>query len=141
MISDQYINSLIGEGTLFKGDLEIKGLLRIDGDFQGSVKSSGRVLVGPTGRARCAIHAKDVVVGGVVKGDIYAEGKVILLASGLVLGNIFSPQLTVEDGALWEGYGFVTLRIRDEGIQPIQTQNTYTLKLKNRPATADQPRI
>ena len=40
------VNSLIGEGTRFRGDFDLEGLLRIDGDFEGSVRTKGRVLVG-----------------------------------------------------------------------------------------------
>ncbi|MCK5736372.1 MAG: polymer-forming cytoskeletal protein, partial [Spirochaetaceae bacterium] len=58
------INSIIGDGTRFRGDLDLKGLLRIDGDFEGNIRTEGRVLVGKGGRARCLIVADTVVVGG-----------------------------------------------------------------------------
>ncbi|MFW5686046.1 MAG: bactofilin family protein, partial [Spirochaetota bacterium] len=61
---DSLINSIVGPGTFFRGHLELSGLLRIDGDFSGSVKTDGRVIVGQAGRADCAIEAATVVVGG-----------------------------------------------------------------------------
>ncbi len=97
------VNSIIGYGTTFKGDLDLKGLLKIDGDFSGSIKAEGKVLVGHTGRAKCSIFAKTVVVGGVVKGDIYADDRVVVLSTGVVLGNIRSPRLVVEEGVLFNG--------------------------------------
>ena len=102
------INSIIGEGTRFRGDLDLKGLLRIDGDFEGNVRTDGRVLVGKGGRARCLIEADTVVVGGIVKGDIKAATKVVLLSTCVMIGNISSPQLIVEEGVLLHGYATVT---------------------------------
>lgn len=97
------INSIIGFGTVFSGDLDLTGLLKIDGDFSGSVKAEGKVLIGHTGRAKCSIFAKTVVIGGVVKGDIYAEDRVVVLSTGMVLGNIRAPKLVMEDGVLFNG--------------------------------------
>lgn len=97
------VNSIIGFGTVFSGDLDLSGLLKIDGDFSGSIKAEGKVLIGHTGRAKCSIFAKTVVVGGVVKGDIYAEDRVVVLSTGMVLGNIRSPRFVMEEGVLFSG--------------------------------------
>lgn len=102
-VNTNVINSIIGTGTVFKGDLDLTGLLKIDGDFSGSVKAEGKVLIGYTGRAKCSIFAKTVVVGGVVKGDIYAEDRVVVLSTGMVIGNIRSPRLVMEEGVLFSG--------------------------------------
>ncbi len=98
-----FINSIIGEGTKFSGELELAGLLRIDGDFSGSINTSGKVLVGKTGRAECNIVAGTAVVGGIVHGNIYSSGKVVILATGMVIGNIQAQQLVVEEGVLLHG--------------------------------------
>ncbi len=98
-----FINSIIGEGAVFKGDVSLKGLFRIDGDFRGSIKNADKVLVGRNGRAQCSINAGTVVVGGVVKGDIHSSEKVVVLSTGMVIGNIFTPRLMVEDGVVLNG--------------------------------------
>ncbi|MCD6342786.1 MAG: polymer-forming cytoskeletal protein [Spirochaetaceae bacterium] len=98
------INSIIGDGTGFRGDLDLKGLLRIDGDFEGNIRTDGRVLVGKAGRARCLINADTVVVGGIVKGDIKASGKIVLLSTCVMIGNIRAPQIIVEEGVLLHGH-------------------------------------
>ncbi|TFG59737.1 MAG: polymer-forming cytoskeletal family protein, partial [Spirochaetales bacterium] len=59
-----FINSIVGEGTRFRGELDLDGLLRIDGDYFGSIKTTGKVLVGKNGRAECTIRAGTVVIGG-----------------------------------------------------------------------------
>ncbi len=98
------INSIIGDGTRFRGDLDLKGLLRIDGDFEGNIRTDGRVLVGKSGRARCLINADTVVVGGIIKGDIKASGKIVLLSTCVMIGNIRAPQIIVEEGVILHGH-------------------------------------
>jgi len=98
-----FINSIIGEGAHFNGDISLKGLFRIDGDFSGTIKEADKVLIGRNGRAQCSIHAGTVVVGGVVKGDIVSTEKVVILSTGMVIGNISTPRLMVEDGVVLNG--------------------------------------
>jgi cytoskeletal protein CcmA (bactofilin family) len=100
---DAFVNSIVGEGTHFRGHLELAGLLRIDGDFSGSIRTAGRVLIGRNGRADCTIQAGTVVVGGVLRGTIHSTEKVIILSSALIIGDIYSPRLIVEDGVILDG--------------------------------------
>lgn len=100
---ESLINSIVGPGTFFRGHLELNGLLRIDGDFSGSVKTEGRVIIGQAGRADCAIQAGTVVVGGLFRGEILAYEKVVLLSSSIVIGTISAPRLVAEDGVILTG--------------------------------------
>lgn len=111
---DSLINSIVGEGTHFRGNVELDGLMRIDGDFTGSIRSNGKIIVGKNGRADCTIHAGTVVVGGVFRGALYASEKVIILASALVIGIIHSPRLIAEEGVLIDG----EFRIYGAPVQP-----------------------
>lgn len=105
---DAFINSIIGEGTKFKGEFDLSGLLRIDGDFTGVIRTKGKVLVGKNGRAECTLNAGTVVVGGVLRGEIISTEKVIILSTGLVLGNITTPRLIIEEGVIFNGSCKVT---------------------------------
>ncbi len=100
---DNIVNSIIGSGSEFRGEFKINGLLRIDGDFQGTIDTHGKVLVGQSGKAVTDIKAKIVVVGGSVSGNIYATERVILLNTGEVKGNIITPSLVMEEGVQFEG--------------------------------------
>ena len=97
------INSIIGEGARFNGEIKMSGLLRIDGDFTGTIDITGKVLIGRTGRTECNIYADTVVIGGVVKGDVYSNGRVFLLSTGMVIGNIHAANLIVEEGVIIQG--------------------------------------
>ncbi len=98
-----FVNSIIGEGTKLKGEFELNGLLRIDGNFQGRVKTKGKVLVGKNGTAECEIIAGTIVIGGKVKGDIIATEKVTLLSTGQLEGSIKTPRLVIEEGVIFNG--------------------------------------
>ncbi len=110
-IEDKIVNSIIGEGSEFKGEFTINGLLRIDGKFRGTIETEGRVLIGQTGEAITDIKANVVVVGGKVKGNIYATEKVIMLSTGRVEGNIITPGLSMEEGVVFEGNCTINKRI------------------------------
>ncbi len=106
--SGVFINSIIGEGTSFSGDIQLSGLIRIDGDFKGSITTKGKVLIGKNGRAECMIKADTVVIGGVVKGDIVSTDKVVILSTGMLIGNIAAPRLVAEEGVILNGICNIT---------------------------------
>jgi cytoskeletal protein CcmA (bactofilin family) len=97
------VHSIIGEGTKFRGEFDLKGLLRIDGDFSGVIKTQDKILVSRNGRAECTIYARVVVIGGLVKGDIFASERVEILSTGVVIGNIETPRLIVQDDVILHG--------------------------------------
>jgi cytoskeletal protein CcmA (bactofilin family) len=104
LVESIVVNSIIGEGTKFRGDFELNGLLRIDGAFEGTIESEGRVLVGRNGSAVAPfIHARAVVIGGKVKGNITASEMVTILSTGSVDGDIETPRLIAEEGVLLNG--------------------------------------
>ena len=115
---DAFVNSIIGEGTRFKGEFDLNGLLRIDGDFSGTIRTKGKVLVGQNGRAECTLHAGTVVIGGVVRGEVFSTEKVIILSTGLLLGNVTTPRLIVEEGVILNGSCTITAPAGTPGGTP-----------------------
>lgn len=101
------VNSIVGEGTTFTGRVVLRGLLRIDGDFVGTINTSGRVLVGKRGRVESTVVAERIVIGGIVRGNIIATDKVAILSSGIFIGNITTPRLVVEHGGVIHGMNSV----------------------------------
>ncbi|MFQ3620621.1 MAG: polymer-forming cytoskeletal protein [Spirochaetales bacterium] len=109
-------NSLIGEGTSFRGDVSVNGIFRIDGDFSGSIHTKGKVFIGRTGRAECTIHASSIVIGGVVQGTIISTDKVTILSTAIVIGSIQAPRLIAEEGVVVQG----ELQIKGENTRPLE---------------------
>ena len=107
-LEDFIVNSIIGEGSEFVGEFKVDGLIRIDGKFKGLINTNGKVLVGKTGTVDTDIRAKIVVLGGTINGSVYASERVILLATSKLYGDIVTPNLVLEDGALFHGKCTVT---------------------------------
>jgi len=101
--NESQLNSIIGEGSIFKGKFYINGSLQIDGRFEGEVKTRDHLIVGEMGKVKTDITAKNVTIGGTVIGNIEAEEEVSLLSTGRVLGNIRAPKVNVEEGVVVQG--------------------------------------
>jgi cytoskeletal protein CcmA (bactofilin family) len=120
-MSDSYsgdaslLNSIIGEGTRFRGEFDLNGLLRIDGDFSGTIRTKGKILIGQGGRAECNIYAETIVIGGLVKGNLFSTEKVVILSTGMMIGNICAPRLVIEEGVILNGSVRVTGHSAEEG--------------------------
>ncbi|MEI8094873.1 MAG: polymer-forming cytoskeletal protein [Spirochaetales bacterium] len=124
-----YINSIIGENSSFKGDLSVSGFFRIDGDFQGNAQTEGRILVGRHGRVKGNLTARDIVVGGIIKGNLSASEKITLMSTALVVGNVYAPRIQIDNGVVIDGSCCATPRIRETGEHPLMAQKAYTLKI------------
>jgi cytoskeletal protein CcmA (bactofilin family) len=109
-IKDSLVNSIIGAGSSVDGDVDVDGLLRVDGDVRGSVRATGKVVIGAEGRVEASIRAQSAIVGGIVKGDVYVADGLRILAGGIVIGNVFASHLEAEDGTVVHGVVAVTGR-------------------------------
>lgn len=110
---DSLVNSIIGAGSAVDGDIDIHGLLRIDGDVRGTLRVTGKIVVGSAGRVEAPIRAKSAIIGGTVKGDIYVSDRLRILAGGVVIGNVFAPRFEAEEGTVVHGDVAVTGRLED----------------------------
>jgi cytoskeletal protein CcmA (bactofilin family) len=102
------VNSTIGEGSIFEGKFYISGSLRIDGKFEGEIRTDEELVVGETGKVKTNIDAKSVVIAGTVIGNIKADEEVRLLETGRLLGDINTPTLTIQRGVIAQGQITIT---------------------------------
>ena len=102
-IMEQQVRNLVGNGTIFKGDIESNGDIRIDGKLIGSVKSNGKVSVGPTGIIEGDIICKQAEISGNVKGNIKTEELTALKSTSVVEVDLTTKQLLIEVGAQFTG--------------------------------------
>jgi cytoskeletal protein CcmA (bactofilin family) len=137
---DSLVNSIVGEGTRFRGHLELNGLLRIDGDFSGSIRTAGKVLIGKNGRADCTVHAETVVIGGALRGNVYATERVIVLSSAVVIGNVFAPRLIAEEGVLLNGTFAITAAAGKPVAEPTPREAKQGVLVGSKAEAEDQAR-
>jgi len=100
---DFSINTIIGPGTSISGDIESGGFTRVDGNVLGNVKARGRVVIGERARMKSNVSGTFVTVGGVVFGNVLASERLIVLATGLVMGDIITRRIQADEGCLIHG--------------------------------------
>ena len=94
--------TLMGPNSDFKGELNIKGELRVEGIINGAVNAESMVL-GRGATVKGEVTAKNIIVEGKVEGNLKAKGIVEIKPTGKVLGEIFTNKISIMEGAVVEG--------------------------------------
>jgi len=142
-IKDGTLSGFIGSGTVMTGEANFKAMLRVDGHLSGRITSeTGTLIIGSHGQVDANIEVATATIHGTVNGDIIASQRLELGRAAKVNGNIQTPSLMIEQGAIFEGSCKMIqpsaalekgrkrdYRSRDEsvldatGIQPINADN------------------
>ena len=94
----------IGKSVLIKGELSGSEDLYLDSEVEGSIDLQDHCLtIGPHGRVRANVKARDVVVHGKVDGNIQGTDRVELKRSSVLVGDISTQRIIIEDGAFFKG--------------------------------------
>ena len=103
-IKEGRLSGFVGHGTTLTGETEFHAMLRVDGRLIGTVTSEGGTLIiGTNGQVDANVMVAAAMVNGTVNGDVIASEKLQLGRTARVLGNISSPRLIIEEGAILEG--------------------------------------
>lgn len=97
------IKAFLGDDTEFKGYLTFDGTVRIDGKFEGEIVTSDNLIIGEPANVRAEISVGSAMIQGKVEGNIVAARKLSITSRGSVIGNVTTPTLHIEDGAVLEG--------------------------------------
>lgn len=89
----------IVEGTLIKGDITSQADFRLDGELEGNFISSGKIVIGASGKVLGDIKCKNADIEGKFKGKLEVEELLTLKASASILGEVITGKLSVEPGA------------------------------------------
>ncbi len=101
------ISTLLGEGCEFEGKLTFEGNLRIDGVVKGQIFSKDILIIGEGARVEAEIEVGEIIIQGHVIGNIRAKQSIELFAPGHVQGDLSTPTLLIEKGAVFEGRSFM----------------------------------
>jgi cytoskeletal protein CcmA (bactofilin family) len=105
----------IGEKLSIKGEIVGEGDLELAGRFEGVIQVNGRVTVGDRAEVDADITASNIVVGGKVRGNLSATGRVEILPQGVLTGNLKSGSFAAADGALVKGEIMIDRGTRGRG--------------------------
>lgn len=95
--------TLIGPGIHVRGRVSGEEDLHIEGHLEGSIELTETVYVATGGIVVATVQARDVVISGVVVGNVTADDSVTLNAGAKLVGDITAPRIIVADGASFSG--------------------------------------
>ena len=102
--NNEQLNTIIGDGSEFDGELNVSGSIRIDGRLSGRLSAGGHITIGAKGVVISpTIHCISAHIAGEVQGDIIAPEGVHLTNTAVVDGNITTKVLVIEQGARFNG--------------------------------------
>jgi len=101
--TEKDIGSFLGKNVKFEGDLKFSGAIRIEGHVKGNISGEGTLIIDIAGKVESDIVVSNVINYGKIHGNIIAEEKIDLRASGIVFGNIKAPVIEIEEGATFQG--------------------------------------
>ncbi len=102
-VESSEISTLIGEGCVFEGNLNLSTATRIDGKVKGNIKSEGMLIIGESGSVEGDIHCTEILIHGTVNGNI--EARRIELKKGASLsGDVRVDTFVIEEGATYNGH-------------------------------------
>src|SRR5436190_21190405 len=103
-IKEGRLSGFVGHGTVLTGETNFQAMLRVDGQLQGTVTSdAGTLIVGSHGQVDANVAVASATINGTVNGDIVASEKLHLGRTAKVVGNVQTPKIIIEEGAVLEG--------------------------------------
>lgn len=112
------LESFIGTNSAFKGNVDSKGTLRVDGVVEGNI-SADWVIIGEKAHVRGDITARGIIIGGKIDGNVKAKEIVEVKNKGHITGEIMSKKLIVVEGAIFEGKS--TMPREESNVIELQT--------------------
>jgi cytoskeletal protein CcmA (bactofilin family) len=93
----------IGPSMNIKGEIRTREELLVDGEVEGSLESQSLLTVGPNGKVRANIKAREVVIYGSVRGNVDVTEKIAIREQGSLVGDIKAAGIGIDDGAYFKG--------------------------------------
>ena len=100
------LDTMLGENTQINGDMNFNGLLNLDGSVVGSIKGTqndDKLIVTESGKVEGKIEVANIIINGLVKGDIIATGKIEVASKADIQGNIYYKNIEMEAGSKING--------------------------------------
>jgi cytoskeletal protein CcmA (bactofilin family) len=93
----------LGKSTRLRGEIYSEEELYLDGDMEGTIEVRNRLTIGPNGKVKAAIRARDVVVRGSVQGNVEATDRIAIMNGATIVGDVKTAGIVIEDGAYFKG--------------------------------------
>ncbi len=88
---------------IVEGDVETDGTLRVDGNMRGNVRRADVVVVATGATITGSVSAREVIIGGMITGNVTAVERIELRESGSVAGDIEAAAINIQEGGKVDG--------------------------------------
>ena len=95
--------TVLGKDVTFKGVVHFHSTVQLDSSIEGEIHAKGMLVIGENAVIRGTIIAETVVNRGKIHGNVTASGKIQLLKSAILLGDVSAPSFMMEEGAFFKG--------------------------------------
>ncbi|MBI1738892.1 MAG: polymer-forming cytoskeletal protein [Acidobacteria bacterium] len=113
------VKTMLGRAVAVKGELSGREDVCIDGEFEGQIRVSGAgVTIGANGRVTAEVDAGEIIVEGRLEGSLRARQRLVIRCSGHVTGDIETPRLVIEEGAVFHGHVEMAQPVADAASRP-----------------------
>jgi|HubBroStandDraft_1064217.scaffolds.fasta_scaffold92367_3 cytoskeletal protein CcmA (bactofilin family) len=85
------------------GEIQCDEELYLDGEVEGTLEVRQRLTIGPNGKVKANVKAKELVVAGSIQGDVHAVDRVAIMKGASIVGDVKTAGIVIEDGAYFKG--------------------------------------
>jgi cytoskeletal protein CcmA (bactofilin family) len=103
IVAEEPTPTVLGAGSHFDGLLTFRGSARVEGILTGTIQAKGRLEVGPRAHVQAEVDVDELVVEGLIEGDVRANDRVELRATGKVIGSLAAPRVQIAEGSVLQG--------------------------------------
>ena len=104
-VDNNNIQTIIGQHASFKGELSFEGAVRIDGNFEGNIRSSngGTLIVSEVANITGEVDVPNLVLHGTISGNVRASESLKMTATGKLRGDVEYHIMSLSEGASING--------------------------------------
>jgi cytoskeletal protein CcmA (bactofilin family) len=97
------VTAFIGKTTRVRGEIYSEEELYLDGEVEGSLEVRHLLTIGPNGKVKANVKAKELVVRGSIHGDVEASDRISIMNGASIVGDVKTAGIVIEDGAYFKG--------------------------------------
>ena len=102
-INQTSITTFIGADTKVEGTLISGSSVRIDGSVAGGVVADGTVVLSRKGQIQGNVMAGNIIVAGVIDGNLTIRDKTNIEPTGEVYGDISTARILIDEKSVFQG--------------------------------------
>ncbi len=97
------LSASIGKTTRIHGEIYSEEELFFDGEIEGKIEIRGLLTIGPNGKVKANVKARELVVSGTIQGNVEATDRISIMNGASIVGDVKTAGIVIEDGAYFKG--------------------------------------